>query len=158
VAPAHLVQEFAHMIAMVFHPQSAFDQVGNPLRGPQLRPVSMCHGPFSQEMNESRFLFQCQSGWPACRRLGLQGIRPTGSQSIAPTENTTRVATHTSGDLMKGQFLFEERNHTTPTLFKRSRRTFRSHGDTPFQDVSIILYYLCGSQYVDINKYFPKIS
>jgi hypothetical protein len=26
------------------------------------------------------------------------------------------------------------------------RRTVRSHRDTPFQDVSIVLHYLCGSQ------------
>jgi len=134
------------VIAMVFHAQLTFDQVGNPLRGPQLRPISMCHGPFGQETNESCFLLRCQSGWAAWCRLGLQSIRPAGSQSIAPTKNTTRVATHTSGDLLKGEILFEERNHTAPTLFQPFRGTFRSHGDTPFQDVSIILHYLCGSK------------
>ncbi len=65
VAPVQLVQDLAHVIAMVSHSQSAFNQIGNPLRGPQLRPVSMRHGPFGQETNESLFLLRSQPGWPA---------------------------------------------------------------------------------------------
>jgi hypothetical protein len=34
VAPADLVQEFAHVIAMVFYPQSTFDQIGDPSTTP----------------------------------------------------------------------------------------------------------------------------
>ena len=134
------------MIAMVSYPQSAFDQIGNALGGPQLCPVSVSHGPLHQEMNESFFLLRGQSGWPARRRLGFQRILPTGLQGIAPTQNTARVASYASCDFMKGKLLLEEPNHTTSTLFQQFRRPMRSHRDTPFQDASIILHYLCGSQ------------
>ena len=134
------------MIAMVAHPQFMFDQVGNPLRGPQLRAVSLRDGSFGQKTNESFFLLRCQPWWPARRRLGLQCIPPTGLHRIAPAENTACVASHASGDLVKGELLLEEGNHPAPTFFQRLRRTVRSHRDTPFQDVSIVLHYLCGSQ------------
>ncbi len=64
VAPAYVVEEFAHVIAMVVHPQVALDQIGDPLCGPQLRPVPMGHGPFGQEANEAGLLFRGQT-WGA---------------------------------------------------------------------------------------------
>ena len=134
------------MIAMVSHSQSTFDQISNSLGRPQFCPVSVCHGPLDQETNESFFLFRGQSGWPAWCWLGFQCILPAGLQGIAPTQNAARVAIYASGNLMKGKLLFQECNHTTPTLFQQFRRPLRSHADTPFQDVSIILHYLCGSQ------------
>jgi len=146
VAPAYLVQELAHVIAMVSHSQSTFDQIGNSLRGPQLCPVSVGHGPPDQETNELFFLFRGQSGWPARCGLGFQCLLPTGLQGIAPTHNAARVASYASGNFMKGKLLLQERSHTPPTLFQQFRRPLRSHGDTPFRDVSIILHYLCGSQ------------
>jgi hypothetical protein len=134
------------MIAMVSHSQSMFDQIGNSLGGPQLCPVSVGHRPLGQETNESVFLFRTQSRWPARCRLGFQCILSTGLQGIAPTHNAARMATYASGNLMKGKLLLQECNHTTPTLFQQFWRPLRSHRDTPFQDVSIILHYLCGSQ------------
>lgn len=134
------------MIAMVAHPQLMLDQIGNPLRGPQLRPVPMCHGAPSQKTNESLFLLCRQPGWPARRRLGLQWILRAGLQCIAPAKNTARMAANAPGDLVQRELLLKERNHITPTLFQRFRRTVRSHRGTPFEDVSIVLHYLCGSQ------------
>jgi hypothetical protein len=65
VAPAYVVEEFPHVVAMVVHPQGAFDQIGDPLCGPQLSPVPMGHGPFGQEANEACLLFRGQSWWSA---------------------------------------------------------------------------------------------
>jgi len=146
VAPAYRVEELAHVIMMVFHPELAFNQIGDPLRCPQLRPVTVSYGPLGQEADESLFLLRCQSRRSARRRLGFQRVLPTVLERIAPSKNAARVTTHTPCDLVKGQLLFEECYDTLPTLFQRCRRTVRSHGDTPFQDVSIILHYLCGSQ------------
>ena len=134
------------MIAMVSYSQSMFDQIGNALGGPQLCPVSVSHGPLHQETNEPFFLFRGESWWPAGRLLGFQCTLPTGLQGIAPTQNAARVASYASCNFMKGKLLLEEPNHTAPTLFQQFRRPMRSHRDTPFQDVSIILHYLCGSQ------------
>jgi len=134
------------VIAMVSHSQSPFDQIGNALGGPQLCPVSVGHGPLDQETNKVFFLFRGQSGWPARCRLGFQCLLPTGLQGIAPTHNATCMATDASGNLMKGKLLLQERSHTTSPFFQQFRRPLRSHRDTPFQDVSIILHYLCGSQ------------
>ena len=146
VAPTDLVQEFAHVIAMIPHSQLTFDKLSNSLSGPQLRSVSMSHCALGQETNKLLFLFQGQSGRPPRCRLGIQCLSSTGSQGIAPPHNATRMATDSPPDLMKRQLLLQERNHTTPTLFQQFGRPFRSHRDTPFQDVSIILHYLCGSQ------------
>ena len=134
------------MIAMVSDSQSASDQIGNSLGGPQLGPVSVCHGPLGQETNESLFLFRGQSGWPAGCRLGFQCLLSTGLQGITPTHNAARMATYASGNFVKGKLLLQERSHTTSTFFQQFRRPLRSHGDTPVQDVSIVLHYLCGSQ------------
>jgi hypothetical protein len=146
VAPTYLVEEFAHVIMMVFHPKLAFDHIGDPLRCPQLRPVTVRHSPFGQEADESLFLLRCQSRRSARRRLGFQRVLPAVLERIAPSQDAARVTTHASCNLVKGQLLFEECYDTFPTLFQRCRRTVRSHGDTPFQEVSIMLHYLCGSQ------------
>ena len=134
------------MIAMVAHPQAAFDQLGNPLRGPQLRPVAVRQGPLGQEPNEARFLCRGQPGWPAGRWLGLQGLLPARVQRIAPPQHTAGVAADPPRDLMQGQLLREERDHPAPTLFQQFRRPLRSHGDTLLQESSIVLHYLCGSK------------
>jgi hypothetical protein len=134
------------VIAMVSHSQVTFDQIGNSLRGPQLCPVSVGHSSLDQKTNKVLFLFRGQSGWPAWCRLGFQCLLPTGLQGITPTHNAARVATYASGNFMKGELLLQERNHTTSTFFQQFRRPLRSHRDTPFQDVSIILHYLCGCQ------------
>jgi hypothetical protein len=47
-------------------------------------------------------------------------------------------------DLVEGELLLQERDHTAPARFQGFGRPLRSHGDTPFQDVSIVLHYLCG--------------
>jgi hypothetical protein len=146
VAPAHLVQELAHVIAMVFHSKMTFDHLDNSLCGPQLCPVSVRQGPFGQETNQLLFLLRGQPGRPTRRGLGLQGILPAGSHRISPTKNTAGVATYASGNFMKGELLFEEGNRTASAFFQGFWRTLRSHGDTPYQDISIVLHYLCGSQ------------
>ena len=133
------------MIAMVFHSQPTFDKIGNSLGGPQLCSVSVGHGPLGQEANKLFLLFQGQTGWPPGGRLCFQRVLPTGAQSIAPTHNAAGMATDATGNFMEGEFLLQERSHTTPALFQQFRRSFGSHGDTPFEDVSIILHYLCGS-------------
>ena len=140
------MQKFADMIAMILDPQAVFDQRGDPLRGPQLRSVALRHSPFGQQTNEAYFLLRCQPGWSARRRLSLERIRPTGSQRVSPPKHTAGVATNAAADLMQGQFLPEESNDLSTTIFQRSRRTTRSHGDTPFQDASSVLHYLCGCQ------------
>ena len=134
------------MIAMISHSQLTFDQIGNSLSSPQLCPISVSRGSLDQETNEPFFLFRGQSGWPARYRLGFQCILSTGLQSIAPPEDAACVATYAAGNFMKGKILLQERSYTAPTLFQQFRRSLRSHRDTPVQDGSIILHYLCGSQ------------
>jgi hypothetical protein len=146
VAPTYLVEEFSHVIMMVFHSHLTFDQIRDPLCRPQLRPVSMGHGPFGQEANEAFFLLRGQSRWSARSRFSPQRVFTALLERISPTKDAARVTTHSSGDLMKGQLLLEECNYTLPTIFQRFRRTVWSHGDTPFLDASIILHYLCGCQ------------
>ena len=146
VAPAYLVKEFAHVIMMVFHLQLAFDQIGDPLCFPEFRSVTMGHGPFGQEANQAFFLFRGQTRWSSRRWFGFQRVFTSVLDRIAPTKDAARVTTHTSGDFVKGQLLLKECYDTLPTLFQRLWRTMRSHGDTPFQDSSSILHYLCGSK------------
>jgi hypothetical protein len=134
------------MIAMVFHSKMTFDHLDNSLGGPQLCPVSVRQSPFYQETNQLLFLLRGQPGWPPRRGLGLQGILPAGPHRISPTKDTAGVATYASGDFMKGEFLFKKGNRTPSTFFQGFGRTLRSHGDTPYQDIFIILHYLCGSQ------------
>jgi hypothetical protein len=118
VAPTYLVEELAHVIAMVFHSQLAFDQIGNPLRRPQLRPVTVCHGPFGQETNESLFLLRCQPRWSTRRGLSFQRVFSAALERIAPSKDAACVTIHASGNLMKGQLLPEECNYTLTSLFQ----------------------------------------
>lgn len=134
------------MIAMVSHSKMTLDYLDNSLSGPQFGPVSVRQGSFGQQTNQLPFLLRGQPGWPTRRGLGFQGILPPGSHRISPTENTAGVATDASGDFMKGELLFEEGNRTASAFFEPLWRTLRSHGDTPYQDISIVLHYLCGSQ------------
>ncbi len=126
------------MIPMVSDLQMTFNQLGNSLSGPQLRSVSMRHRPLGQKMNKLLLLFEGQPRGPSRRRFGIQCLFPTGLQGITPPHHATRMATDASGDLLERQILLQELNHATPTLFKQFRRLFRSHRDTPIQDVSLL--------------------
>ena len=132
MAPPDLVEEFAHVIAMVFHSESTFNQIGNALGGPQLCPISVGHGPLSQEPNELSLLLQGQSGWPPWYRLRFKCVLPTGAQGIAPTHNAAGMTTQAPSDLMERKFLLQEPNHTASTFFQELRRSVRTHRDTPF--------------------------
>ena len=134
------------MVPMVADPQVTLDQRGNPLRGPELGPVAVGHGPFRQEPHEAGFLGRGQPGGPAHRRLGRQSLQPVGLPRIAPPEHTARVAAQAAGNLMQGQRLFEERDHPLPSRLEHFGRTARSHGDPSFPEGSMILHYLCGCQ------------
>jgi len=134
------------VIAMVFHSQSTFDKIGNSLGGPQLCSVSVGHGPLGQEANKLFLLFQGQMGWPPGGRLRFQRVLPTGAQSIAPAHNAACMAPDSPSYLMKRELLLQECSNTASTFFQQFRRSMRTHRDTPYQDVSIILHYLCGSQ------------
>jgi len=134
------------VIAMVVHAQSPVDHLGNALGGPQGGPVAVGHGPLGQEPHETFFLFPGQAGGPARGRLGVQGRRPPGLQGIAPPQHAARMAPDASTNLMQGQLLFQQGRDTPSPFFQQFWRPVRSHGDTPFLDVSIILHYLCGSQ------------
>ena len=140
VAPPQLVQEFADVIAMIAHPQSAFDQRGDPLRGPQLRPVAVRHCALCQELHQFCFLFRAQFGRSARGRLGFEGLRSTGAQCVAPTKNATGVASDPTGDLMQRQVLLQQCHCTTVSLLKRFWRTVRSHRGTSRQDAPMILH------------------
>jgi hypothetical protein len=61
VAPADLVEQFAHVIVMISHSQSTFDQIGNSFGGPQLCSVPVGHGSLDQETNKLVLLFRAQS-------------------------------------------------------------------------------------------------
>lgn len=134
------------MVAMVADPQAAFDQRGDPLRGPELGPVAVGHRPLVQEADEARFLVRGEPGWPPRHWLGLEPIPAAGLPGIAPPEDTARVAAEATGDLMQRQVLFEERDHPLPACLEHFGRTARSHGDPSFPEGSMILHYLCGSQ------------
>jgi hypothetical protein len=101
VAPTYLVEEFTHVITMVFNSQVAFNKIGNALCGPQLRPVAVGHGPLSQETNKTFFLFRGQLWRSAGHRLGLQRFFSTVLEGITPPKDAAGMTTHTSGDLMK---------------------------------------------------------
>jgi hypothetical protein len=132
VAPTYLVEEFTHVITMVFYSQLTFDQIGNALCGPQLGSVAVCHGPLCQEANKAFFLFRCQLGRSTRHRLGLQRFFTAVLECITPSKDATGVTPHTTGNLMKGQFLFKKGDYTFPTFFQRLWRTMRSHWNTSF--------------------------
>jgi hypothetical protein len=118
VAPAQLVQELAHVIAMVSHAKMTLDYLDNSLGGPQLGSVPMRQGPFGQKTNQLLLLLRGQPGWSTRSGLGFQGILSARPHRIPPPENTAGVATYAPGDFMKGELLFEEVNRT-PSAFSR---------------------------------------
>jgi hypothetical protein len=141
------MKKFAYVIMMVFYPQLLFDQTGNACGCPQLRPIPMRHSAFGQETDKALFLSRSKFRRSAGCWFGFQSFLAALLERVAPSKDATRMATNSAGYLMQGQVLFEECKDTLPTFFKQSRRTVRSwHEGTPFQDASIILHYLCGSQ------------
>ena len=139
VAPTDLVEEFAHMIAMVLYSQSTLDQIGDSQSGPQLCSVTVDHRSLGQKTNKLSSLFQGQSRGPSWRWLGFQCLLATGLEGVAPPHNTARMAPYASGNLMKRKFLLQQCNYTMPTLLQRFWRPYGSHRDTPNQGC---LYYV----------------
>jgi len=140
------MHELGYVIAMIRHVKPAFDQFSNALGCPQLRSVAVCHGSLGQKANKLGFLFRRQSRRSSRSGFGLEGVLPTGLQCVAPTEHTAGMTAYATGDLMKRYLLLKELDCLAPTFFQHFRRPVRSHGDTPFQDVTIILHYLCVCQ------------
>jgi hypothetical protein len=130
VAPTYLVEEFTHVITMVFYSQLKFNQIGNALCGPQLGSVAVCRGPLSHEENKAFFLFRCQLWRSTGHRLGLQRFFTAVLEGVTPPQDAAGVTAHTTGDLMKGQILFKKGDYTFPTFFQRLWRTMRPHRDT----------------------------
>ena len=89
------------MIALIPNPQALLDQVGDPLRGPQLRAIAVGQRPLRQEADQPPLLRQPQLGWPARGWLGLQPLRPVGPERVAPAQNTAGMAADAAGDLMQ---------------------------------------------------------
>jgi hypothetical protein len=134
------------MIAVISYSEMAPDQFGDSQRGPEFRAVTVSHSPFQKQPNESLLPRGGQAGWSARCRLSFQCVRASRSGRVSPSHDTTGMAAYPTGNFMKGELLSEKLNCPAPPFFQSLRRTVRSHRDTPFQDVSTILHYLCGSQ------------
>lgn len=119
------------MIAMVPHAQAVLDQIRNPLRRPEVRPVSLSQRSLEEEAHQFLFLGRSQPGRPARRRFGLERFHSARLPRITPTKNTAGMASQATCNLMKRQVLFEEGDHLTTPRFQRFRQTVRSNGDSP---------------------------
>lgn len=118
------------MIAMIPHSPSAFDQRGDSLRGPQVCTVAVGHRTLCQQLDQFRFLFRAQFGRSAGSWLGFQRFLSAGLQCVAPAEDTARVASDPTGDLMQRQILLQQCDDATSSSLQRFRRTMRSHEGT----------------------------
>jgi len=118
------------VIAMIPDAQSAFDERGDSLRGPQLRTVAVGHRALCQQLDQSCFLFRAQFRRSAGGWLGFQRVRSAGAQRVAPAKHTTRVASDPTADLMQRQLLLQQCDDATTTSLQRFRRTMRSHEGT----------------------------
>lgn len=141
-----LVQEFANMIPMVIDSVMTMDQFGNSQSGPQFCAVTMRHGSFQKQFHESSLLRDSQAGRSAWSRLGLKCVRPSQFCRPPPPQDATRMTPYPTGNLVQRELRLEQRCRPATAFFQNFRRTVWSHRDTPFQDVSTILHYLCGSQ------------
>jgi len=134
------------VIPMILDAQSAFDQRGDSLRGPQLRAVAVGHRALCQQLEQFCSLFRAQFGRSARGWLGFQRLHSTGAQRVAPAKDATGVASDPAGYFMQRQLLPQQCDYAMTTLLQSFWRTVRSHRGTSFQDASMILHYLCGSQ------------
>ena len=128
------------MIAMVGHAQALPDQIRDPLRRPEVRPVSLSQRSLEEEAHQLLFLDRGQPGWPAWRRLGVERVCSTRLPGIAPSKNAAGMATHAARDLMQREVLFEEGDHFSPSGFQCFGRTVWSHGGSPLGSASSILH------------------
>jgi hypothetical protein len=100
-----------------------------------------------REKNDQLFLLlRRQQRWPAGRRRGPQRSAAAPAPRITPSKNTAGMTSDSACNLMQRQFLSKQADYLASPLLQILRRTVRSHRGTPFQDASIILHYLCGSQ------------
>ena len=134
------------MIAMVHDPHMTPDQLGDSQRGPKLRAVALGHRALAQQSDQPFLLSRRQSARTPRRGLGAKRAGATALQRVAPAHDTAGVAPHPARDFMQGKTLLQQRHRSPPPLFERLWRAVWSHGDTSYQDVPILLHYLCGSQ------------
>jgi hypothetical protein len=142
------MKKFADMIMMILHSKLVFDQFGNAGCCPQLRPIPIRHGSFSQEPDKALFLTRCKLWRSARHWLGFQRVVAALFERIAPSENTARMTTNAPRNFMKRQLLLKKCNYTLSAFFKQLRRAMWSwHRDTPFK---ISLFYCI--TYADVNN------
>ena len=113
------MQELADVITMILDAQSAFDQRGDSLRGPQLRTVAVGHRALCQQLDQFCFLFLGQFGRSAGGWLGFQRLHSAGAQHVAPAKDATDVASDPAGYLMQRQLLPQQCDCATTTLLQR---------------------------------------
>ena len=75
------------MVAMVPHLEPDSDHIGNTLRGPKVRAISVGHRPLEEIAQETVFLSIRQFRWAAGCRSGTQRLPSSSAIRIAPSHN-----------------------------------------------------------------------
>jgi hypothetical protein len=107
VGPRQFVHQPADVVSMVSHGKLRVDEIRDALGRPQLRAVSVGHGPLQEIPDQTHFLLCVQPRRTPGYWFGAQRIRASGCACITPSHYATGVAADYPCDFMQGVLLFQ---------------------------------------------------
>lgn len=139
------------MIPVVGHAEALFDQVGDALRGPQVRGVAVLHRALQEHRGQSRPLLLREFARAARSALDFKDTFALHRALIAPTKHRTGIAADEAGGFVQVVPFVEKGQRFAASIRKPFRGTGRTHGTPPTKRAP--LYCIT---YTDVNKEWSR--
>lgn len=127
MAPAHLAQEPADVVAVVTDVELALDDFGDAGRGPKVGAVARGNRSLQEDLLEGALLLLCELGRPARSDLDLESVIATCLARVSPPHHARRSAVYQLCNFIQGSALVKQFESPVATVFQYFRRTRDSH-------------------------------
>ena len=140
VGPSHFGHQPSDVVGVIPHPPFPGNHLGDPLRGPELRPEPVGHGPI-QEQGSEALEVSLREPWRTT------GGEPNGEGFfspllvlIAPAHHGTSVTSDAAGYLVEREPFVEQGQGPSTSIGDQISRAFGAHNGHPPRIAIIALF------------------
>lgn len=129
------------MISVIPHPKISLDDIGDALRGPNIRGVPACQCAAKKDLHKLSTLSRAQFQGTPRHWDSAQARLASPPRRVSPAHHGARVASDRSRHGGQGQPGDEHRNGPDPATFKFLCRSSWAHAGIPPDWDTIVLHY-----------------
>jgi len=119
------------MVAVVAHAVTPLDELGDPLRGPEIGGITMRHGT-AQELLEQQLAVPSRESRRSSRRASdLETLSSTTLKRSPPPHHRARRTADSPCGRVQRQALQDQRQRSSPPCFQNLGRSRHTHGHLP---------------------------